>query len=143
MEVRVAVKRVRAEAHLPMYATPGAAGLDLYTCVDSPTEIPRGAGALLPTGVAVAIPAGYVGLVRDRSSLAVQGLHTVAGVIDSDYRGEVMVAIRNAGQAAATVQPGQRVAQILIIPCPRALVEELDELPATERGSGGFGSTGR
>lgn len=143
MELRLAAKKLRPGARLPEYATAGAAGLDLYACMEAPMAIPPGAGILVTTGVAVAIPPGHVGLVRDRSSLAVAGLHTVAGVIDSDYRGEVMIAIRNAGASQATVDPGQRVAQMLILPCPRADVEEMEELPATARGSGGFGSTGR
>lgn len=143
MELRLAVKKLREGARPPEYATSGAAGLDLYACLDAPMELAAGAGALIPSGVAVAIPHGYVGLVRDRSSLAVMGLLTVAGVIDSDYRGEVLIAMRNAGVAPALVQPGQRVAQMLIIPCPQAVVEELRELPETERGAGGFGSTGR
>jgi len=143
MELRLAVKKLREGARPPEYATSGAAGLDLYACLDTPMELAAGAGALIPSGVAVAIPHGYVGLVRDRSSLAVMGLLTVAGVIDSDYRGEVLIAMRNAGVAPALVQPGQRVAQMLIIPCPQAAVEELPKLPETERGAGGFGSTGR
>ncbi len=142
MELRLAVKKLRKGARLPEYATDGAAGLDLYACLDTPIELAAGGGVLVPSGVALAIPPGYVGLVRDRSSLAVQGLLTVAGVIDSDYRGEVLVAMRNAGAAAVSIQPDQRIAQMLLIPCPRALVEELPELPPTTRGAGGFGSTG-
>jgi dUTP pyrophosphatase len=143
MELRLSVKRLRECAHLPEYATAGAAGLDLYACLDEAVEIPSGEGALIPSGVAIAIPDGMVGLVRDRSSLAVQGLLTVAGVIDSDYRGEVMVAVRNAGKNAALVLPGQRVAQMLIVTCPQVAVDESAELPSTVRGTGGFGSTGR
>lgn len=143
MELKLAVKKLREGARLPEYATAGAAGLDLYACLDTPMELAAGEGVLVPSGVAVAIPQGYVGLVRDRSSLAVQGLLTVAGVIDSDYRGEVLIALRNAGTTPASIQLGQRVAQMLIIPCPQAAVEELPELPVTARGTGGFGSTGR
>ncbi|MHB0868012.1 MAG: dUTP diphosphatase [Chloroflexota bacterium] len=141
--VRIAAKRVRAGARLPQYATAGAAGLDLYACLEASTEIAPGSIVLLPTGMAFAIPAGHVGLVRDRSSLAVVGLHTVAGVIDSDYRGELLVAIHNAGAQTRTVHAGDRVAQMLIIPCPQAEVVEAEDLPVSERGSGGFGSTGR
>lgn len=91
----------------------------------------------------MAIPPGYVGLVRDRSSVALAGLHTVAGVIDSDYRGEVMIAVHNAGAAQFTIRPGDRVAQMLLLECAQAAVSEVEELPSTERGAGGFGSTGR
>ena len=142
MELKLAVKKLREEDRLPEYATAGAAGLDLYACLDTPMELAAGDGVLIATGIAVAIPRGHVGLIRDRSSLAAQGVLTVAGVIDSDYRGEVLVAMRNAETTPALIQPGQRVAQMLIIPCPQLLVEELPELPATARGAGGFGSTG-
>ena len=143
MEPKLTVKKLREGARLPEYASAGAAGLDLYACLDAALEIPAGEGVLVPTGWAVAIPSGYVGLVRDRSSLAVQGLLTVAGVIDSDYRGEVLVAMRNAGTAPMLIESGQRVAQMLIITSPQVTVEELSELPQTARGAGGFGSTGR
>ena len=143
MEPKLTVKKLREGARLPEYATAGAAGLDLYACLDAALEIPAGEGVLVPTGWAVAIPSGYVGLVRDRSSLAVQGLLTVAGVIDSDYRGEVLVAMRNAGTAPMLIESGRRVAQMLIITSPQVTVEELSELPQTARGAGGFGSTGR
>ena len=143
MEPKLTVKKLREGARLPEYATAGAAGLDLYACLDAALEIAAGEGVLVPTGWAVAIPSGYVGLVRDRSSLAVQGLLTVAGVIDSDYRGEVLVAMRNAGTAPTLIESGQRVAQMLIITSPQVTVEELTELPQTARGAGGFGSTGR
>lgn len=142
MELKLAVKKLREGARLPQYATAGAAGLDLYACLDTPMQLAPGEGVLVPSGIGVAIPSGYVGLVRDRSSLAVQGLLTVAGVIDSDYRGEVLIALRNAAATPATIQPGQRIAQMLIIPSPRLSVEELPELPPTARGAGGFGSTG-
>ena len=143
MELKLTVKKLREGARLPEYATAGAAGLDLYACLDAALEIAAGEGVLVPTGWAVAIPSGHVGLVRDRSSLAVQGLLTVAGVIDSDYRGEVLVAMRNAGTAPTLIESGQRVAQMLIITSPQVTVEELTELPQTARGAGGFGSTGR
>ncbi len=135
--------RLRAGARLPEYATEGSAGLDLYACLDQPMPVPPGSITLVPTGLAMAVPAGHVGLIRDRSSLAVAGLHAVAGVIDSDYRGEVMVALHNAAAWDRMVQPGERVAQILLLPCPPARVQEVDGLPSTGRGAGGFGSTGR
>jgi dUTP pyrophosphatase len=111
--------------------------------MESALEIAPGVIARVPSGVAVAVPEGYVGLVRDRSSMAIAGLHTVAGVIDSDYRGEILVALHNAAAVSHTVQPGDRIAQMLVLPCPRATVEETGDLPPTQRGDGGFGSTGR
>lgn len=107
--------------------------------------MPLSAGSIatIPTGLAVAIPTGYVGLIRDRSSLALAGLHTVAGVIDSDYRGEILVAVHNAGGSTLSIHHGDRVAQMLILPCPIVGMVEVADLPPTERGSGGFGSTGR
>lgn len=143
MQPELAVKRLRPGAAVPTYATPGAAGLDLVACLDSRLLVEPGQTVLVPTGLAVAIPPGYVGLVRDRSSVALAGLHTVAGVIDSDYRGEVMIAVHNAGAAQFTIRPGDRVAQMPLLECAQAAVSEVEELPPTERGAGGFGSTGR
>lgn len=140
---RIEVVRLKAGATLPVYATSGSAGLDLYACLEGGLIIEPGQSVLIPTGVALAIPKGFVGLVRDRSSLARAGLHTVAGVIDSDYRGEVMVAAYNAGAAALPLRQGDRIAQMLALPCPRAEVVEVESLEDTERGAGGFGSTGR
>jgi len=128
---------------LPAYATEGAAGLDLRACLDAPIELAPGELALVPTGLALAIPPGHVGLIRDRSSLAVAGLVCTAGVIDSDYRGEVMVALRNLGSSPFLIHHEDRIAQMLLLPCPQARVVELSDLPATRRGVGGFGSTGR
>ncbi|MGE5619251.1 MAG: dUTP diphosphatase [Sphingomonadaceae bacterium] len=141
--VRIAARKVRSGARRPQYATAGAAGLDLHACLETPMEIASGGIVLVPTGMAFAIPSGYVGLIRDRSSLALSGLHTVAGVIDSDYRGEVLVAVHNAGSEPRCVRPHDRIAQMLVLPCPQVEVVEMDELPPSERGAGGFGSTGR
>lgn len=143
MGLQVAVKRLRSGARLPLYATSGAAGLDLCACLEEPLEVPPGSCRSIPTGLALAIPPGYVGLIRDRSSVATAGLQTVAGVIDSDYRGEVLVALHNAGRDPRIVRHGERVAQMLVLPCPRVEVVESSDLPPTERGEGGFGSTGR
>ncbi len=143
MELRISGRVLRKGARLPQYATTGAAGLDLYACLECPMEIVPGSITLVPTGIALAVPAGHVGLVRDRSSLAIAGLPTVAGVIDSDYRGELLVALHNVGTEARVIQPGDRIAQMLVLPCPRAEVVEVEELPPSERGAGGFGSTGR
>lgn len=143
LQLIVQAKRLRDGARLPAYSTAGATGLDLHACLDEPMRLGPGEIVRIPTGIAIAIPPGYVGLIRDRSSLAVEGLHTVAGVIDSDYRGEVLIAAHNAASRELTLQPGERIAQMLILPCPQARVVEKQELPPTVRGSGGFGSTGR
>lgn len=143
MDLEIPVKRLKDEARMPAYASLGAAGMDLYACLSEPMRVSPGAGVLVPTGIAMAIPAGYVGLVRDRSSLAIAGLYTVAGVIDSDYRGEIKIAARNAGDSELVISPGDRVAQMLLLPCPRVELREADDLPSTQRGEGGFGSTGR
>jgi len=142
-ELRVAVKKLREGARLPEYASAGAAGMDLCACLDEPVQLTPGNIACIPTGLAMAIPYGHVGLIRDRSSLAMAGIHTVAGVIDSDYRGEIMIAVHNAGPAGISVRSGERIAQMVILPCPQVRVFEAWELPSTERGAGGFGSTGR
>ncbi len=143
MELRLRVQKLRDGARLPSYATPGAAGLDLHACLDEPLDLAPGSVVLVPSGIAVAIPAGYVGLVRDRSGMARKGILTVAGVIDSDYRGEVMVAVHNAAPSIQRIEPRDRIAQMLVLPCAKVTVEATSELPASQRGSGGFGSTGR
>ena len=142
----VSVKRLDARAKLPAYGSPDAAGADLYALTDAPVVIASGETALLHTGLAVAIPAGYVGLVYARSGLATrQGLAPAnkVGVIDADYRGEIMVALHNHSGEARTVENGDRIAQLVIMPYLTAEFEAATELDATQRGSGGFGSTGR
>ncbi len=138
-------RRLRAEAVLPEYKSDGAAGLDLAACLDAPLTIAPGAIERVPCGFAMALPAGYEGQVRPRSGLATKHGVTVPnapGTIDSDYRGEVMVALINLGGEAFTVEPGMRVAQLVIAPVARAVVVETDDLDETARGAGGFGSTG-
>lgn len=143
MTTKLMVKKVRDGAVLPAYSSEDAAGLDLYACLQAPLDLAPGTVTVIPSGIAVAIPSGYVGLVRDRSSMALKGIHTVAGVIDADYRGEIMVAVHCASPTSFTIQPRDRVAQMLILPCPQVEVAEATDLPATGRGAGGFGSTGR
>ncbi len=143
MELKVAVMKLHGSARLPRYATSGAAGMDLHACLEEAMELLPGEIVAVPTGLAVAIPSGWVGLVRDRSGLAMTGVHTLAGVIDSDYRGEVKIALHNAASSPRTIQPGDRIAQMLILPSPQVALVETAELPATNRGAGGFGSTGR
>jgi dUTP diphosphatase len=142
---RIAVKRLRPEAVLPRYMTSGAAGLDLCAAIDEPLSLAPGERRLVPTGLALAIPAGFEGQVRPRSGLALrQGLTMLnsPGTIDSDYRGEIGVIVINHGQQAAVLNPGDRVAQLVIAPVAHAVLEEYDELPMTLRGKGGFGHTG-
>jgi dUTP diphosphatase len=131
---------------LPAYATPGSAGCDLRAAVDAPVTLLPGGRALLPTGIAVAIPPGCEGQVRMRSGLAIRHGLTLLngpGTIDSDYRGEIRVILANLGSEPVTIERGERIAQLMIAPVTRARLEVVDELPATARHDGGFGSTGR
>lgn len=134
------------EIPLPYYATDGAAALDLHACIDRPAVIPGGGQLVLPTGLAVAILENHVGIVAIRSSMGIKNGVTLSngvGVIDSDYRGPIQVGLRNLNKEPYTVRPGDRIAQLLIVPVTRQEVEVVDELPETRRGEGGLGSTGR
>lgn len=134
------LQRLTETAHIPTRATEGAAGLDLYADADAIiTEYGR---HWVSTGIAVAIAPGYVGLVWPRSGLAGHGLDTSAGVIDSDYRGEVKVLLCNGTPHRKTVHRGDRIAQLLVLPVGMPNLIEVDALPATARGENGFGSTG-
>ncbi len=144
--MKVRVKKLSPQAVLPQRGTIGAAGADLRALIDEPVTIQPGRTVLLPTGLAFEIPEGYVGLVFARSSLgSKRGLAPAnkVGVIDSDYRGEVMVALHNHSDAPQVVEPGERVAQLAIVPFLPAEYEEVEDLSDTARGEGGFGSTGR
>ena len=146
MTASVSIKLLDPRARLPVYGSAAAAGADLYALTDGPITIAPGGTALIPTGIAVAVPQGYVGLVYARSGLACKrGLAPAnkVGVIDADYRGEVMVYLHNHGAEPQTVEDGDRVAQLVITPYLTAQFEPVDELDDTRRGSGGFGSTGR
>ena len=134
------VKKLSESANIPTKDKDDA-GWDLYT--DEDVTIPAGATTLVSTGVAMAIPKGYVGLIWDRSSMGVKGLHRHAGVIDSGYRGPVKVCLHNTTDEPYSIELGDRVAQILIQEVPLFRIHEVEELDLTERGSGGFGSTGR
>lgn len=140
-------QKLHPNAVIPQRATPGSAGLDLVACMEEPVLLPPGGRAMIPTGLAMAIPtAEWVGLVYARSGLAVRHgitLSNSVGVIDSDYRGEIRVGLCNLGQEPYTIQPGERIAQLVITPVLMPPVEEADELDNTERGTGGFGSTGK
>lgn len=130
----------------PAYATAGSAGCDLRAAIEAPLLILPGGRALVPTGLAVAIPEGYEGQVRIRSGLAHdKGLLVVnaPGTIDSDYRGEIRIIVANLGSEPVTLERGERIAQLVFAPVARARFEKVSELPASQRGEGGFGSTGR
>ena len=142
----VYIKKLKAQAAMPSYGSAEAAGADLYACLETAVEIAAGGTAMIPTGLAMELPEGRVGLVYARSGLASKkGLAPAnkVGVIDSDYRGEVMVALHNHSAQAAVVEPGERIAQLVVAPVLRAAFAEADALSDTVRGEGGFGSTGR
>ena len=131
---------------IPTYGSVDAAGADLYACLDAPVTIAPGQTAWIPTGLALEVPEGCAGLVYARSSLGVKrGLAPAnkVGVIDSDYRGEVRVVLLNHGQETQTIAHGERVAQFLITPVLTPVYEEVEELTDTNRGAGGFGSSGK
>jgi dUTP pyrophosphatase len=145
--VRVAIRRLAHGRGLPLpaYATPGAAGLDLAAAVQGDVVIEPGARALVPTGFALAIPAGFEGQVRGRSGLALRHgllLPNAPGTIDSDYRGELQVILHNAGREPFVVRRGERIAQLVIAPVARVAWREAEALDETARGAGGFGHTG-
>jgi len=146
LQIQALSEKIGRDIPLPYYATEGAAAVDLHACVDEAVTLPPGGRALLPTGLAVAIPAGYVGLLAVRSSMGIRHGVTLSngvGVIDSDYRGEIIVALTNLSDTPYTIQPGDRVAQLVISPVVQAQISLVDELDETDRGAGGFGSTGR
>ena len=145
MTAPVSVKLLDPRAKLPAYGSADAAGADLYALTDGPVTVAPGETVMLHTGLAFAIPQGFVGLVCARSSLgAKRGLAPAnkVGVIDADYRGEVRVALHNHGSVPQVVEDGDRVAQLVIVPYLTAQFTQTEELDGTERGSGGFGSTG-
>jgi dUTP pyrophosphatase len=130
---------------LPAYATEGAAGMDLVAAVTAPLAIGPGERALVPTGLCIALPAGYELQVRPRSGLALKHgitLPNTPGTVDEDYRGELQVIVMNAGREPFTVERGMRIAQAVVAPVTRAGWREVESLPYTRRGEGGFGSTG-
>ncbi len=142
----IRIKKLNPNAALPTYGSPEAAGADLYACLDECVSIPAGKTVFVPTGIAMEVPKGCAGLIYARSSMgAKRGLAPAnkVGVIDSDYRGQVMVALHNHSQAEQVVQPGERIAQLLITPVFTPGFREVDDLTDTDRGTGGFGSTGR
>ena len=145
--VTLKVKKLPNCRDLPRYATAGAAGLDLTAAIDDPYTLDPGRRYAMPTGIVIEVPCGFEGQVRPRSGLAAKAgisLTNCVGTIDSDYRGEVKVLLINHGEVAYTFEPGERIAQLLVTPVPNVEVLEVEELtPSSQRGEGGFGSTGR
>jgi dUTP pyrophosphatase len=142
----IRVKKLNPNAVLPTYGSIEAAGADLYACIDAPITIQPGETAWIPTGLSLEVPKGCAGLIYARSSMGVKrGLAPAnkVGVIDSDYRGEIRVVLLNHGKTPQIVENGERVAQFLITPVLTPVYEEVSELTETERGGGGFGSTGK
>ena len=142
----IPVKILREGAILPTYGSVEAAGADLYACLDAPVTIAPGQTSFIPTGIAMAVPRGCAGLIYARSGLACKrGLAPAnkVGVIDSDYRGEIMVALYNHGTESRTIETGERIAQMVITPVLTPVYEAVQILSDTERASGGFGSTGK
>ena len=145
MKQPVPVKKLRPNAILPRYGSEDAAGADLYACLDAPVEIAPGQTVLIPLGFALELPRGYAGFVFARSGLAARRDLAPAnkvGVIDADYRGECMVPLHNHGRQPQTVEPGERIAQMAVLPFLACEFLEAEELSDTARGAGGFGSTG-
>ncbi|HIS75773.1 MAG TPA: dUTP diphosphatase [Candidatus Merdivicinus excrementipullorum] len=143
--MQLKIKKLRPEAVLPKRATPESAGLDLCACLEQDLTIEPFQLVRVPTGLAIALEPGTVGLVYARSGLASKfgvTLSNCVGVIDSDYRGELQVAMTNHSKTPYTIRPGDRIAQLVVSPVFLPEVEEVPELDETERGAGGFGSTG-
>ena len=142
---KVNIKKLHKDAVIPTYGSKNAAGADLYACIDEAVEILPGETKMIPTGLSMEIPIGYAGFIYARSGLASKrGLAPAnkVGVVDSDYRGEFMVALHNHSNEKQSVEPKERIAQLVIAPHLTVMFNEVEELNDTERGSGGFGSTG-
>ena len=143
---KVNIKRLSSDAKLPTYGTDYAAGADLYACSSEKISFEPGETKLVKTGIALEVPEGYAGLIYARSGLASKrGLAPAnkVGVVDSDYRGEIMVALHNHTNEVKEIDPYERIAQLVIAPYLKAEFNEVDELDETVRGEGGFGSTGK
>ena len=144
--VKVLVKRLNSKVKLPEYKTTGSSGMDLMACIESPIKIAPNTLKLVPTGLSIAIPEDLEIQIRPRSGLAVKssiGVLNTPGTIDSDYRGELKIILFNHGNKDFIVNKNDRIAQMVLTPVIKMELEEVDELPETIRGSGGFGSTGK
>lgn len=139
-------KKLNPAAVIPQRATAGSAGLDLKACLTEPVTLKKGEHAVIPTGLAVKVEEGFAAMLFARSGLAVKhgiGLLNGVGVVDSDYRGEICVGVINQFEEPYTIEPGERIAQMVVMPVSLAPVLEAESLDETDRGAGGFGSTGR
>jgi dUTP pyrophosphatase len=147
LKVRVLDARIGSTWPLPAYATTGSAGLDLRAVIDAPIELAPGATSLIPTGLAIHIDdPGYAAMILPRSGLGHKHgivLGNLVGLIDSDYQGQLMVSCWNRGSAAFTVQPGERIAQMVIVPVAQVQLQVVEDFAASARGAGGFGHSGR
>ena len=146
LSTNVNIKKLNPNATIPTYGSEYAAGADLYACIEEAITIAPGETVLVKTGLAMELPIGYAGLIYARSGLASKrGLAPAnkVGVIDSDYRGEVMVALHNHSNIAQSIEPNERIAQLVITPYIKGIFSEADDLSDTVRGEGGFGSTGK
>ncbi len=145
LQVKILDQRVRND--MPHYATPGAAGLDLRACIDAPLVLQPGDSPLVPSGIAIHIGnPGYAAMVLPRSGLGAKHgivLGNLVGLIDSDYQGQLFVSVWNRGRAAFTVQPLERIAQLVVVPVVQVALQVVDEFTESQRGAAGFGSTGR
>ena len=147
MRIDIKILDERLRAQLPAYATPGSAGLDLRACLSEPLQLAPGAWQLVPTGMAMHLAdPGYAALILPRSGLGHKHgivLGNLVGLIDSDYQGQLMVSAWNRSQAAFTIEPMERIAQLVIVPVVQASFNLVEEFPASQRGEGGYGSTGK
>ena len=138
--MNIRIKKIHRSAKIPAYAHAGDAGMDLFSCVEM--TLAPGETRPVPTGIQMAIPQGYVGLVWDKSGISIMGVHRLAGVVDAGYRGEVRVVMVNLGTEPFEIKPGMKIAQMLIQPVEAPTIVESESLDDTSRGAGGFGSTG-
>ncbi len=145
LDVKILDQRIRAM--LPQYSTPGAAGLDLRACLDAPLTLQPGDSQLVPSGIAIHLgDPGYAAIVLPRSGLGAKNgivLGNLVGLIDSDYQGQVLVSLWNRGKAAFTIQPLDRIAQLVVVPVAQVAFNVVEEFESSSRGAGGFGSTGK
>lgn len=144
MELKI--KKMRDNAIIPTKGDPEAAGIDLYACIKGSTTLTPGATAMIPSGIACEFPEGYFGAVAVRSSVGTKRHLVLAnqlGIIDNSYRGEILMAFTNTGEQNQTIEPGERLAQMILLPYVTYNIIETDSLSETERGDGGFGSTGK
>ncbi len=135
------VKKIHEDAKLPVYGHKGDAGMDLFACVQM--ALPPLQPVPVPTGIQIAVPENHVGLIWDKSGISLQGVHRLAGVVDSGYRGEVKIVLINLSREEIVIEKGMKIAQMLIQPVSTVTVKETDNLDKTVRGENGFGSTGR